>query len=222
MDNSFIYCDCNIIWPQTGILSDTQAYTWRQRGKQETYLTKWANVSEINTPFRKGSDTFKHNFLVKIPVQSKQREFLQNAISTGWSWNRNHRVFMLRGETGAFIVAVGRRENRRGCEIIEKILKVACILYRPCSWKINRSMFPWTHWIERRGRRLCSPRHVDQEDAGRDSLALNWNPTVQNALCVEEEEKHHFGKFWKTCLLVDIYQVSKEISFNEKLLLGSK
>ena len=45
-------------------------------------------------------------------------------------------------------------------------------------------MFP----LERRGRRLCSPGHVYQEDAGHDSLALEWNLTVQNAPYVEEEE----------------------------------
>ena len=36
--------------------------------------------------------------------------------------------------------------------------------------------------------------YVYQKDAGRDSLALNWNPTVQNALCVEEEEVRRFPK----------------------------
>ena len=98
---------------------------------------------------------------------------------------------MLKKESGAFIVAVRRRENRRGCEIIEKVLKVACILCYPCSWKISRPSLPWKHGLveeEEEKRRLCSPRHVYQEDAGRDILALYWNPTVQNAPCVEKEE----------------------------------
>ena len=45
-------------------------------------------------------------------------------------------------------------------------------------------MFP----LERRGRRPYSPGHVYHQDAGRDSLALEWNPTVQNAPCDEQEE----------------------------------
>ena len=42
--------------------------------------------------------------------------------------------------------------------------------------------------LQGRGRRLCSLGHVYHQDAGRDSLALEWNPTVQNAPYVEEEE----------------------------------
>ena len=50
---------------------------------------------------------------------------------------------------------------------------------------------PWKHGLveeEEEKRRLCSPRHVYQEDAGRDILALYWNPTVQNSPCGEKEE----------------------------------
>ena len=47
-------------------------------------------------------------------------------------------------------------------------------------------MFP----LGRGGRPLCSPGHVyqEQENVGRDSLALDWDATVQNAPCVEKEE----------------------------------
>ena len=48
---------------------------------------------------------------------------------------------MLKGETGAFIVAVGRRENRRGCEIIEKILNLVMSIVKsslsPKSCEVN-------------------------------------------------------------------------------------
>ncbi|XP_074622029.1 uncharacterized protein LOC141880476 [Acropora palmata] len=101
-------------------------------------------VSVSNTPFAKGSDPDKHTAPLKVPVKA-QRIFAERYICEMILDQKSSGV-MLKEETGAFIVAVRRRENRRGCEIIKKILKVACILCYPCSWKISRPMFALETW----------------------------------------------------------------------------
>lgn len=50
--------------------------------------------------------------------------------------------------------------------------------------------------------------YVYQKDAGRDSLALNWNLTVQNALCVEEEEVRRFPREYNPCPSVRVLDSS--------------
>lgn len=105
---------------------------------------------------------------------------------------------MLKEETGAFIVAVRRGKTGEAVKSLRKFLRSHASFVTHVLGKSADPCLPWKHGLveeQEEERRLCSPRHVYQEDAGRDILALYWNPTVQNAPCVEKEEVRRSRKY---------------------------